>query len=335
MTDLSELLIMLLWSNARNSSIQCLNNEVDNGDDDMGIRQTIRSLARKATGYDENLDALFYFVNHLHNVTEIPKATGDLRLLQLADAKLLKIIDLICQKNNLEYWLDSGTLIGAVRHKGFIPWDDDTDICMDRGNYLRARKILPAVCAQFGIDAKEEETCRGGWIGVGYKHKDTGIWIDIFPQSYSSMDITKPQTKKQLEGEVKIYHAKYQKRMRTNTDMNKQAVFRKKYIPSTCEKAEAKTLVALSEFWPKTILHQIDDVYPLSRIEFEGFSLYGPKNPDNYLRDEFGNYMQFPRSGILHHGEGRGPLETWARRSGTDMEQIHTELDEIIRKCKE
>lgn len=58
-----------------------------------------------------------------------------LREIQLVEFNLLKIFDKICKKHHLNYSLSFGTLIGAVRHKGFIPWDDDLDVCMPRDDY--------------------------------------------------------------------------------------------------------------------------------------------------------------------------------------------------------
>ena len=58
-----------------------------------------------------------------------------LRKLQLTQLEILKEIDAFCRKNNIKYSLYAGSLLGAVRHKGFIPWDDDLDICMERKEY--------------------------------------------------------------------------------------------------------------------------------------------------------------------------------------------------------
>lgn len=61
---------------------------------------------------------------------------------QKANLYILKEIDRICKKYNLKYMLDAGTLLGAIRHNGFIPWDDDADIAMTRSNFEVFRKIV-------------------------------------------------------------------------------------------------------------------------------------------------------------------------------------------------
>ena len=84
-------------------------------------------------------------------VSEIPKATGTLRKIQLANLKMLQIFDNLCKDNGLEYWLDFGNLLGAVRHKGFIPWDGDIDICMPRKDYQKFLNIMNNIKSNYNF----------------------------------------------------------------------------------------------------------------------------------------------------------------------------------------
>ncbi len=120
-------------------------------------------------------------------------ASYDIRPLQLRILQILKAVDIVCREHNLRYYLVAGTLLGAVRHKGFIPWDDDLDIAMPREDYdilmAHAREWLPepyeAKCAETdpsysGAFAKVVDSSTTLIEREHYAYL-AGIYIDIFP----------------------------------------------------------------------------------------------------------------------------------------------------------
>ena len=66
-----------------------------------------------------------------------------LRKAQMREVAILQEVDKICRKHDIKYWIDFGTLLGAVRHGGFIPWDDDLDISMLSSDYQKFMEVAP------------------------------------------------------------------------------------------------------------------------------------------------------------------------------------------------
>jgi lipopolysaccharide cholinephosphotransferase len=119
-----------------------------------------------------------------------------LSLNEVKDVELgiLNYIDNICKKHNLKYFLAYGTLLGAIRHKGFIPWDDDIDICMKRSDYDKLISILSnenherytllhhSVDSTYFYEFAKVVDTRTKIIGEGFEEiPSEGIWVDIFP----------------------------------------------------------------------------------------------------------------------------------------------------------
>lgn len=85
----------------------------------------------------------------------------DLTAVHQANLKMLKEIDRICRKYEIQYMLDAGTLLGAVRHKGFIPWDDDADVVFTRENYERFARVVRKELPE-GMEFLEPRQLGGG-----------------------------------------------------------------------------------------------------------------------------------------------------------------------------
>lgn len=275
-------------------------------------------------GYREELDTIHYFLNAYHDPTSIPPATNqDLRLLQLCDVQLLRIITAEINKLGLSYWLDFGTLLGAARHKGFIPWDDDMDIAMPRKDYNRALEELRDALAKYSISLHETEC-----IGIGYKHEQTGIWLDIFAVDEYSTDKSLNDIRNELLNGIKKCRKKYLKHSNIATP-EWRSLCRDKYIGGGIP-GQRIILYHQPEFkYYKDHIHEGEMIIPLGLIEFENYFFNAPSNVDSYLKEIYGNYMRFPKKGIMQHDLGRGPLYSWAKRNGVDMNEVYKYLRDI------
>lgn len=290
----------------------------------------IKNIIRRLSGYDElesRIETLDYFLNEIVDITSIPPTRiPDLRIMQECDGIFLSIFDKFCNKNDLCYWLDSGTLLGAVRHKGFIPWDDDMDVSMLRDDYNKLHDLLERDLVPLGIELYPNNS-DGANFGIGFRHKETGIWLDVFPMDLYSSKYPLKDVYDDLICKAHKYQAFY---FSKKNDEN-PSLFDSYRRDLLNEEGQNKFICYCLEWSPnQALLYDYNDIFPLKHLEFEGTKYPIPCKYENYLKLMYGEYMAFPKSGVLIHDMGRGHLYTWAKLNGVNMLDVKSELKEIL-----
>ena len=247
-----------------------------------------------------------------------------LRKVQLRLLDILVEIDKICRRHNIQYWIDFGTLLGAVRHGGFIPWDDDVDISMPTADYQRFMEIAPKELPEhlFLQTKKSDPSYRLLLNKVRDKNTffitkfedftrdyNKGLYIDIF-------EVTPyPKACPKLQKRILLWYQKvcHFYTVRQNVTLkNHLAALTFPFV-----KLGLDVMWALLNISPKSRLgyekhfsvygnsYTKDMVLPLKDIVFEGKTFLGPADPDRYLTSIYGDYMKIPpedkrRTHIIH-----------------------------------
>lgn len=250
-----------------------------------------------------------------------------LKELQGEELKILKDVHEFCVNHNIRYSLYGGTLIGALRHKGFIPWDDDIDIIMPRPDYIRfCREYLSdkykLAClennkdymlafARVFDDKKTTIVSQIPWLPT-----DVGVWIDIFPADGLSDDRNEIDIiyKKAICLRRKLNRARnaYAKYSSFDTFTGKVKLFLKKIL--TLNGYTAKSYVrkldkliqtydfTTSPMWASLSClsphqhkhHAAETFLTCELVVFEDMKAYVMYGADAMLRERFGDYMQLP-----------------------------------------
>lgn len=247
----------------------------------------------------------------------------DLRKLQLTQLDMLIEVDRICKLHNIKYCIIAGTLLGAVRHKGYIPWDDDADVAMLREDYEKFRAACEKDLDQnkfyfqdhvvtegyrwgFGRVRRENtEFVRYGQEHMPYK---SGVFIDVFP-------LDGVPDNRILRGIHNFIGFTIRKTLwsEVGRKTDKSGMMRGIYsilskIPRKAVFSIYDKFVRLSNFKETELVRILTFPTPKGRpygykrcwyaelkdIVFEGYTFPGAKDADGYLTYKFGNYMQLP-----------------------------------------
>ena len=246
-----------------------------------------------------------------------------IRDIQLIQLEMMKELHILCEKNNLQYFLCEGSLLGAIRHHGFIPWDDDLDIVMPRDDYIKLINILKKNCIS-GCYLDCYETNSNFWLPFAkirkkntvYKEEAAkflndskcGIWIDIFPLDYSKKGVSmKNKIKKIIVESIKY-------RLQINNLKMPLNCFSRRWIPliiiwgifSDKRLKVIQNYVMQYKSVNKNFYINYASTYGIEKVsnpinyyksilvDFEDTKLYIPSNFDIMLKKVYGNYMEIP-----------------------------------------
>lgn len=244
----------------------------------------------------------------------------ELRKLQLVQMEILKYIDEFCIKNKLRYSIAYGTILGAVRHGGFIPWDDDLDICMPREDYEKFIKLWkdtdkyllqnhntnPDFTQSFTkIRKKNTAFVQEADIGLDY-HK--GIFVDVFPFDKVPESAIKRKSQSVNVMFYNLYMRGYpptksgilvrtaSKLILKLTPRSKYLKKSNKYLSKICKYNYDETFKYFDASTAKTLhMYHDNDIFDnMKRINFENIEVFILNKLDHFLEICYGDYMKLP-----------------------------------------
>lgn len=245
----------------------------------------------------------------------LPKAQGINRNLQLLEKDLLNAFIEICEKNQLDYWVYAGSLLGAVRHKGFIPWDDDVDTCMAREDIDRLREILKNT-EEYRLTVKYDAWGFCKQIRFCYKDSKLPVFIDVFPfdwartatrDSWEANHKAKMDLRTEITDESNPLIREFRAAGCVDDDsaIGKQVagIFEKYYNRLheenvLCSKEEAEGFLFSFDSWnpcDDSNINAVAQFFPLQRLEFEGMECKVPNQYMYILHELYGeDFYTFP-----------------------------------------
>ena len=265
-------------------------------------------IAKREIAKERQENVFYQYKKDKIDITKVPPAQGLLRDIQLANLALLKELAYVCEKNNFKYILDAGTLLGAVRHSRFIPWDDDIDILMFREDYEKIVSAFKNTTRNSDIYAeyhRDKDTNSQYFIKIKHK-KCPFLGVDIFPLDSYGKHLS---PKEQLITTNKICKILKHLKKEINPNIsNKETktiltktMKEKILLSSTNENGDFVYGVDFAHKLKNWFLDR-DIVLPLRKIQFEDSAYTTVNKPKEFLKNIYGDYMKYPKKmKILHY----------------------------------
>lgn len=228
--------------------------------------------------------------------------------------RLLKIVDNICREKNLQYFLDGGTAIGAYRHGGFIPWDDDLDICLLKNDYLKLVNVLRGMDrSKFFLFDYNQNLHPATFFGekVSFFSCSDNKNFHIYPIKIDIIPLNVIENTEYILKENRLYrelsnylfmgscNIEFERdvlalfEQEFNNDKRKfMSFYNLKY--GLCDVTENVLLARPSMNFSTSRLYNYNEIFPLKSIAFSGVNSFVPAT-DKWLKDIYGDYMSLPK----------------------------------------
>lgn len=249
---------------------------------------------------------------------QMPKATGQLREIQEANNLILKRIKRICDDNQIPFFLFAGTLLGAVRHRGYIPWDDDIDIGMLCSDYVRFQKAMEA---EPELEVKRYYSFPNVYSVIKVKLKNCdSFFVDIFLYDYVDADFENADASLRQFAEanarfregLRAILEQYSKKNGVPTGLFASGELDRQFRLLKDNVYRSYSLLGKGSFLSESIendpigrfdLVPVEKCYPLEKnaLEFEGERYSSWRDIDRYLSPKYGDYWSLPRALTPHH----------------------------------
>ena len=278
-------------------------------DDLQAVKRELKALRGDIKGHiDLRLNSYF---NTFFDYKDIKYNNPDLRIIQNARNIVLVKLKEICNENHIKYWLDFGTLVGAARHQGFVPWDDDIDIGMLREDYGRLEKII----GQYPMMNTRKTFFKNGttFARVYQELNEFNIGFDIFIYDYINVENYENtisvlnESKNKLLKDLKSLS--YNSGGSISFDFyleNKSTIddiFDRYLTNCNVLRNNGSHVSNITNLWRPFYFYDKSSLFPLKNIIFEGTEHTVPSNLEEFLRVEFKNYMLLPNdTGKITHG---------------------------------
>ena len=234
---------------------------------------------------------------------------------------IMRVIDDICRKNDISYWVSAGNLLGAVRHNGQIPWDDDFDIAMPRDDFYKFCDIVDNKEAYPDFFINRYCHSKGDKYDGFFYRVEIGdaqlngkrYFVDIWPCCY--IDKINDETKKQYNIIKKNFKEKMMSTVRQKWDAirNNSVAFNEQWREELKEIDEIhdsqlhisdnpeSLILSATVWWEGISSYNVKDVFPLVDTEYDGIKLKMPNNPLARLNNgHFDDIYSMPNDILTH-----------------------------------